>query len=92
MAARKALSLRAGQLGDLDRIVDITLAATADQALIAYNFPHRVEFPEDNRYYWKVLLRSMFFDPRSAVVVVEADGVVVAWAEWARPARGAPDY
>lgn len=74
MAPKTPLTLRAGELGDLDRIVDITLTATADQALIAYNFPHRLEFPDDNRYHWRVLLRSMFFDPNSAVVVVETDG------------------
>jgi hypothetical protein len=86
MSISETLSLRPARLGDLEDIVAITIAATADQELISFNFPHRLEFPQDYYYHWKTLIKASFYDPNSIVLVVEkvsGDGrKVIAWVEW----------
>ncbi|KAF1990067.1 hypothetical protein K402DRAFT_390384 [Aulographum hederae CBS 113979] len=78
--------VRRAELSDLDRIIDITIAAADDHALIAFIYPHRHQFPADNRYGWTVLLRPMLYEPSSTVLVAETwdenKSVVVAWVEW----------
>jgi len=86
MPISETLSLRPARLGDLEDIVAIAIVATADQALILFNFPHRLDFPQDNYYHWKTLIKASFYDPNSIVLLVEKENgagrKVIAWAEW----------
>ena len=75
MDVATSFTIRPGKLSDLDRIVDITIAAADNHALIAYIYPNRYEFPDANRYHWTVLLRSMFYDANSMVLVAETEDV-----------------
>lgn len=82
--------LRDGTANDIDRITDVTLSAIkgAKESLFAYNFPHCDEYPEDNRYYWKLRLEPAAYKPGAKFLVVEVvdespgQGKVVAWSDW----------
>ena len=81
--------LRDGNANDIDRITDITLSALkgAKDDLFLYNFPHCDEYPQDNRYYWRLRLEPAAYEGNTKFLVVEmvrsqGDGKVVAWSNW----------
>ena len=81
--------IRDGDANDIDRITDITLSAMkgAKDGLFLYNFPHCDEYPQDNKYYWRMRLEPTAYEKDTKFLVVEIvgsqdDGKVVAWSEW----------
>ena len=75
---------------DLDELVDVVLASMPDDPQWPYRFPYRHQYPEDHRYFTRMLYEK-FIDPAydDWVVMVVEDQVpgsskraIVAFAVW----------
>ena len=67
------MHLRIATTRDLPRLTQITITSLIDDKSCEYMWPHRLEYPEDNVFWWQLRLERHLYDKRTMFLVVEID-------------------